>query len=212
MRKHLLLVLTCMCMSVIQLWAQNRTITGKVTDEKGTPIPHATIFVKSNKPLFGTTSGSDGAFSISIPPTAKSIVVSSVNFQPLELSIGDKGIINFTLTAVTSSLDEVVVTGYGVQKKSATTASITKVGGEKLEDRPFTSVDQMLQGASAGLQSSATTGQPGAAQAIRIRGVGSFSYGGAQPLYVIDGVQINGGDLANGNGVTTSGAGTFNIN
>src|SRR5579859_2372890 len=212
MNKHLLLVMACICMSVSQLLAQNRTITGKITDDKGTPIPHASIFVKSNKPLFGTTAAQDGSYSVSVPPTARTIVVSSVNFQPLELSIGDRGIINFTLTPVSSSLDEVVVTGYGTQKKSANTASIVKVGGEKLEDRPFTSVDQMLQGASAGLQSSATTGQPGANQAIRIRGVGSFSYGGAQPLYVIDGVQINGGDLANGNGTTTTGAGSFNIN
>ena len=212
MKKHLLLVIACICMTVTQLLAQNRTITGKITDEKGTPVPHATIMVKSNKPLFGASSASDGTFSISIPPTARSLVVSSVNYQSVELNIGDKGIINFVLTAVTSNLDEVVVTGYGVQKKSSTTASISKVGGEKLEDRPFTSVDQMLQGASAGLQSTATTGQPGAAQAIRIRGVGSFSYGGAQPLYVVDGVQINGGDLANGNGTTTSGSGSFNVN
>lgn len=212
MRQHLLLVMACICMSVSQLRAQNRTVTGKITDEKGTPVPHASIFVKSNKVLFGTTSASDGTFSVSIPPAARSILVSSVNFQPLELSIGDRGIINFTLTANASNLDEVVVTGYGTQKKSANTAAIAKIGGEKLEDRPFTSVDQMLQGASAGLQSTATTGQPGANQAIRIRGIGSFSYGGAQPLYVVDGVQINGGDLANGNGNTTSGAGSFNIN
>jgi len=192
--------------------AQNRTITGRVTDEKGTPVPHATILVKSSKPLFGSASAEDGTFSVSVPPTAKSILVSAVNFQSLELSIGDRGIINFTLTASNASLDEVVVTGYGTQKKSASTASIVKVGGDKLEDRPFTSVDQMLQGASAGLQSSATTGQPGANQAIRVRGIGSFTYGGAQPLYVVDGVQINGGDLANGNGTSTSGSGGFNIN
>jgi len=199
-------------MSVSQLLAQNRTVTGKITDEKGAPIPQASIFVKSNKVLFGTASASDGTFSISIPPTAKSILVTSVNFQSLELSIGDKGVINFTLTSNASNLDEVVVTGYGTQKKSANTASIAKVDGSKLEDRPFTSVDQMLQGASAGLQSSATTGQPGANQAIRIRGIGSFSYGASQPLYVIDGVQINGGDLANGNGTSTTGTGSFNIN
>lgn len=211
MRK-LLLLLACICMSISQLLAQNRTITGKITDEKGAPVPNATLLVKSNKPLFGASSASDGTFSLSIPPTAKTITVSAINYQTLELSIGDKGVINFTLTSVHSNLDEVVVVGYGTQRKSATTSSIVKVGGDKLEDRPFTSVDQMLQGASAGLQSTATTGQPGANQAIRIRGVGSFTYGGAQPLYVVDGVQINGGDLANGNGVTTSGTGSFNIN
>jgi len=199
-------------MSISQLLAQNRTITGKITDEKGSPIPNATIVVKGSKQSYGTSSNSDGDFSISVSPAAKSLVVSSVNFQSLELSIGNRGVINFTLTRTNSSLDEVVIVGYGTQRKATTTASVAKVSGDKLENRPFTSVDQMLQGASAGLQSSATTGQPGANQAIRIRGVGSFTYGGAQPLYVVDGVQINGGDVANGNGVTTSGTGSFNIN
>jgi TonB-linked SusC/RagA family outer membrane protein len=211
-----LLLLACICMSVTQLLAQNRNITGKITDDKGAPLPNATIIVKSNKPLFGASSASDGTFSVSIPPTAKTILVSAVNHQAVELSIGDKGIINFTLTSINSSLDEVVVVGYGTQRKLATTASVVKVGGDKLEDKPFTSVDQMLQGASAGLQSTATTGQPGANQAIRIRGVGSFTYGGAQPLYIVDGVQINSGDLANGNGTltntATTGAGSFNVN
>src|ERR1700761_282160 len=106
MKTHLLLVILCISMSTTQLWAQNRTITGKITDEKGAPIPHATIIVKSNKPLFGAASGLDGTFSISIPPNARSLVVSSVNFQSVELSIGDKGIINFVLQANASNLDE----------------------------------------------------------------------------------------------------------
>jgi TonB-dependent SusC/RagA subfamily outer membrane receptor len=209
--KKILLLMACICMSISQLLAQNRTITGKITDDKGAPLSDATILVKSNKTLFGASAASDGTFSLSIPPSARTLVVSAINFQSVELSIGDKGIINFTLSPNNNKLDEVVVVGYGTQKKSANTSSIGKVGGDKLENRPFTSVDQMLQGASAGLQSTATTGQPGAAQAIRIRGVGSFSYGGAQPLYVVDGVQINSGDLANGNGTVNS-TGTFNIN
>jgi TonB-linked SusC/RagA family outer membrane protein len=214
MRK-LLLLMACICMSVSQLLAQNRTITGKITDDKGTPIPHATIVVKGVKQAFGTSSNSDGSFSISVPPAARSLMVSSINYQSLELSIGDRGVINFTLMPGNSSLDEVVIVGYGTQRKAANTASVARVSGDKLENRPFTSVDQMLQGASAGLQSTATTGQPGANQAIRIRGVGSFSYGGAQPLYVVDGVQINNGDVANGNGSTNisgTGTGSFNIN
>ncbi|HTI94255.1 MAG TPA: SusC/RagA family TonB-linked outer membrane protein [Puia sp.] len=211
MRK-ILLLMACICVSITQLLAQNRTVTGKITDDKGAPLPNATILVKSNKTLFGASANSDGTFSLSVPSSARTLVVSAINFQSVELSIGDKGVINFTLSPTNNKLDEVVVVGYGTQKKSANTSSIAKVSGDKLENRPFTSVDQMLQGASAGLQSTATTGQPGAAQAIRIRGVGSFTYGGAQPLYVVDGVQINGGDLANGNGVTTSGSGSFNIN
>lgn len=210
MRK-LLLLLACFCMAVSQLFAQNRVVTGKVTDDKGAPIPNATVIIRGARSL-GTSTSTDGSFSISIPPTARSLVVSAINFKPLEMSIGNKGVIDFTLESSNTSLDEVVVVGYGTQRKATSTSSIVKVGGDKLENRPFTSVDQMLQGASAGLQSSSSTGQPGANQAIRIRGVGSFTYGGAQPLYVVDGVQINGGDLSNGNGVSTANSGTFNVN
>jgi len=194
----------------MQVWAQQRTITGKVTDGNGNPVPNASIVIKETN--IGTTTQNDGTYSVTINSRSKTIVFSAVGLLSTQFSIGNKGVINVSLEASDKSMQEVVVVGYGTQKKAANTASISKVSGEKLENKPMVSVDQMLQGAAAGLQSSASTGQPGANQPIRIRGIGSFTYGGAQPLYVIDGVQINSGDLANGNGVSTSGTGTFNIN
>src|SRR5258708_7051278 len=211
MRKHLL-VLLCLCIAISQLMAQNRTVTGKIIDEKGNPVTNATVLLKGAKRNSGTATSSDGTFSLSVPPDGKSLLVSALNFLPQEISIGDKSIFNFSLRPSTTSLDEVVFVGYGTQKKASSTASMVRVRGDKLEKSPFTTVDEMLQGAWAGLQSTATTGQPGANQPIRIRGIGSFSYGASQPLYVIDGIQINSGDLANGNGTGLSGTGTFNIN
>lgn len=194
----------------MQLRAQQRSISGKVIDGSGNPIPNASVIIKETNA--GTSTQFDGTFSITITPESKTIIFSAIGMQPTQFAIGNKGVINVTLEATDKNLSEVVVVGYGTQKKSTTTAALVKVGGDKLENKPLVSVDQMLQGAAAGLQSSASTGQPGAAQGVRIRGIGSFTYGGSQPLYVIDGVQINSGDLSNGNGVTTSGTGSFNIN
>ncbi|OQP63457.1 hypothetical protein A3860_24245 [Niastella vici] len=204
------LLLGFMMLLYTQLWAQQRTITGKVIDGNGNPIPNASVIIKETNA--GTSTQADGTYSITISSNAKTIVFTAVGMASTSFSIGNKGIINVSMEASDKNLSEVVVVGYGTQKKSTATSSIVKVGGDKLENKPLVSVDQMLQGAAAGLQSSASTGQPGANQPIRIRGIGSFTYGGAQPLYIVDGVQINSGDLANGNGVATSGTGSFNIN
>lgn len=209
MRK-LLLFLLFNVVVVGQLLAQNRTIKGKVTDEKGNIIPNATILVKGT--TIGTTTDNNGNFVITVPNGAKSLEISSLNFSTQTIVLGAKTDFSIILQGLNQNLDEVVVVGYGTQRKTLNVASIAKVSSAYVENKPVTSVDKMLQGAVAGLQSTASTGQPGSNQAIRMRGVGSFIYGGSQPLYVIDGVQINSGDLANGNGVSTSGTGSFNIN
>ncbi|GAC1424726.1 MAG: TonB-dependent receptor [Flavisolibacter sp.] len=185
--------------------AQTRTITGKVTDEAGNPIANASIQVRNA--TTGTTSSEDGTFTLNLSENAKVLLISSINYLPVEVPLGkNASFVNPILKAAAGNLAEVIVVGYGTQKKSNVTAAISTVSAAKLENKPFSSVDQMLQGAAAGLQSTASTGQPGASQPIRIRGVGSFSYSGGQPLYIIDGVQINSGDLSNGNG------GGFSIN
>ena len=187
-----------------QAFSQQKIITGKITDANGLPVSNASVLVKGTSA--GTTTQADGTYSLKIPVNGKILVVSAIGSAEQEIVIGNKTLISTSLALSDKNLQEVVVVGYGTQKKSNLTAAVSRVGGEKLENKPFSSVDQMLQGASAGLQSTATTGQPGANQPIRIRGVGSFSYGGSQPLYIVDGVQINSGDLSNGNG------GGFSIN
>lgn len=192
MRKLLCTVLGLLCM-YSQLLAQNRTLTGKVTDEAGNPIPNASIQVRGRQT--GTTSGSDGSFSIAVADDIRTLVVSSVNYTTQEVPVGkNTAFVNPVLKSASGSLSEVVVVGYGTQRKSDVTASVTKVGGDKVANVPLTSVDQILQGKAAGLQSATFSGQPGANQQIRIRGIGSYT-ASSQPLFVIDGIQINSGDV-----------------
>ena len=176
-----------------QLWAQNRNLTGKITDENGKPIAQASVLVKGT--TIGTLTTADGSFSISVPAKSKTLVISSLNFTSQEVAISAKPSILVSLKSSSSELEEVVVVGYGTQKKNEATSAITKIAGEKVEQVPLTSVDQILQGKSAGVQSVTFSGQPGANQQIRIRGVGSYTLS-AQPLYVVDGVQLNTGDLS----------------
>ncbi|HLZ86587.1 MAG TPA: SusC/RagA family TonB-linked outer membrane protein, partial [Puia sp.] len=114
-----------------------------------------------------------------------------------EMTIGARSQFSITLTSsADKDLQDVVVVGYGTTKKSDLTSSIVKVGGDKVANIPFTSIDQSLQGKAAGMQSSGFSGQPGANQQVRIRGIGSYT-ASTQPLYVVDGIQINSGDLQN---------------
>jgi len=193
MRKLLLLLLGCTVICVQLLAQESRPVSGKVLDDKGAPVPNATVVVKGT--TIGTTTAGDGTFHLTIPATAKSLEVSAVGMTKMEISLGTKSEFNIALLPEDKSMKEVIVVGYGTQKKSEITSSLTKVGGDKIANVPLTSLDQMLQGKAAGLQSITFSGQPGANQAIRIRGIGSIS-ASAQPLFVIDGVQINSGDLS----------------
>lgn len=203
MRK-LVTMLLCLIVALSQGLAQSRTVKGRITDEKNNPVPNASVLLKGT--TVGTNTHTDGSFTLNVPASGKILVINSLNYVSQEVAIGSKTELAITLQTANQNLDEVVVVGYGTQKRKNLTAAITPIGAEKVENKPFAGIDQMLQGAAPGLQATSATGQPGAVTAVRIRGVGSFSYGGARPLYVIDGVQINDGDLSNGN------SGGFSIN
>jgi TonB-linked SusC/RagA family outer membrane protein len=191
---RLLIMLSCFVLLCGQLLAQNRTITGKVTDAEGKPIPNATVLAKGSSR--GTTTGEDGTYSLSVSPGTRALMFSSVGMDRIEISIGGGVSVNATLrTAANKDLQEVVIVGYGTQKKSDLTSSVVKISGDQVANIPFSSVDEALQGKVAGMQSSGFTGQPGANQEVRIRGIGSYS-ASSQPLYVVDGIQINSGDLS----------------
>ena len=193
MRKTFLF-LSFIVLLIGQLAAQDRVVTGTVNDASGVPIASASITVKgSNR---GTTSGADGSFKITVPATARTLVISGINLHTLEISIANKTNVGvLTLQPSNKSLDEVVVVAYGTAKKSALTGSVVAVNGALLADKPFTSVDKALQGNVAGLQAVSTSGAPGSSTDIRIRGIGSIA-ASASPLWVIDGVIANTTDVS----------------
>jgi TonB-linked SusC/RagA family outer membrane protein len=192
MRKVVLLLMA-MILSVSHLWAQQRTITGKVTDDKGAPIPAASILVKGT--ILGTSTGSDGSFSISVPTSAKALIISSIGLGEKEIAITSNNDYAVTLSTKAADMTEVIVVAYGTKKKTDLTGSVSTVKGADIENKPFTSVDKALQGAVAGLQSVAASGAPGANQQIRIRGISSITASNA-PLWVIDGVPVLANDLS----------------
>ncbi|MDE3251370.1 MAG: SusC/RagA family TonB-linked outer membrane protein [Bacteroidota bacterium] len=187
------MLFVCLLLCISQLFAQNRTIKGSVTDDKGAFVANASVVVKGTS--IGTVTDAGGNFSISVPASARILVISSLNFAPQEINLSGKNQFSIKLLPTAENLDEVVVTGYGTVKKVNSTASQAKIGGKQIENVPVASLDRGLQGKVAGLQSSSANGQPGSNQDVRIRGIGSFT-ASASPLYVVDGVQIVTGDLS----------------
>jgi TonB-linked SusC/RagA family outer membrane protein len=178
---------------VSQLSAQTRLIKGKVTDEKGSPVENTSVTVKGAS--VGSTTDASGSFSLNVPTSAKTLVFTSLNYEKEEVAIGNKSVINVVLKSNTQNLQDVVVVGYGTKKKLDLTGSVTTLKSAEIESKPFTSVDKALQGKVAGLQSVASSGQPGANQAILIRGVSSIS-ASTSPLWIVDGVPVNTGDAS----------------
>lgn len=192
MRKLSMLTL-CLCFALGQLLAQSRTIIGKVTDANGNVIPNASVLIKGTR--IGAATKSDGSYSITVPATAKTIVFSAVGMDPIEYSIGNKGVINTILTSNDKNLSEVIVVGYGTQQKKAFTGSATKVDTKEFSNLLGVSVDKQLAGRAAGVQVTNPGGLVNQPAVIRIRGVQSISQSN-DPLYVIDGVPVISGNLA----------------
>ena len=190
MVKKLLFSLTLILLSlpgIIQ--AQDRVIKGRVTSsDDGGPLPGASISVKGT--TRGTTTDASGNFSLSVPgkPT---LVISSIGFARIEVDAGSRSTITVQLQSTNSDLEEVVVTGYGgVLSRREVTGAVSKIKGSDIQNVPAQSIDRAMQGRIAGVQISSANGAPGGAMQVRIRGVGSITAGN-EPLYIVDGVQIN---------------------
>ncbi|MEO8962160.1 MAG: TonB-dependent receptor, partial [Ginsengibacter sp.] len=169
---------------------QDINVRGKVTDESnGQALAGASILVKGSN--VGTTTGPDGNYSINVPDKAI-LVVSSVGYANVEISVNGKTVINISMRSNTVGLTDVVVVGYGTQRKSDLTGSISSIKGEDMALLPTGRADQALQGRAAGVMVLNTDGAPGGNTTIRIRGINSIN-GGNNALIVIDGLQ--GGDL-----------------
>jgi TonB-linked SusC/RagA family outer membrane protein len=161
-------------------------ISGKVIDSKGLPIPGAVVQIKGTSN--GTATDIDGKFSIRASK-GQVLVVKSVGYAQREIPVGDNTNINVTLAETNSQLNEVVVVGYGAQKRENVTGAIASFKAGDLDEKPLTRVDQALVGEMAGVDVRQTTGVPGKAMSIQVRGAGSLA-GGNEPLYVIDGFPL----------------------
>ena len=177
---------------------QQKRITGKVVDQSGSPIPGASVVVKGT--TIGITTDNDGNYSLPIAPDAKSIVFSFVGMRSQEVALTGKSEYNVTLTEETTQLEEIVAVGYGTQRKNNLTTSVSTMKNSNLDERAISRVDQALVGQLAGINVKQTTGVPGKAFSIQVRGTGSISAGN-EPLYVIDGFPLS--------TATTNGAGNF---
>ncbi|WP_315819956.1 TonB-dependent receptor plug domain-containing protein [Paraflavitalea speifideaquila] len=188
MRK-ILCAFLCALLTLSQLGvqAQERTISGTVRDAAGAPVTGASVTVKGTS--LGTTTRADGTFTLNIPAAAKAITITAVGYAAQDLSIGSKSAFSVSLAVEGKGLEEVIVTGYGNQKRSTYVGAASKVEAKAINQVPNGSLDQILQGRAPGLYVTAGSGQPGSAANVIIRGVGTIN-GTSAPLYVMDGIPV----------------------
>ena len=189
-----LLVSFFLCFAGISIYAQNYEIKGTVSDASGSPLPGVSIVVKNTTK--GASTDFEGNFSISNIQKGEILVFSFVGFTTKEVPVSNANFLKVTLNEDLQSLEEVVVIGYGTQKKSVVTGAISSVKAEELENLPVERVEQALQGRVSGVVIAANSGQPGSASTVRVRGITTFdTYGGNNPLWVIDGVIVDSGGI-----------------
>jgi TonB-linked SusC/RagA family outer membrane protein len=171
--------------------AQNRTVSGKVTDGKGGALVGATV--EANKVT--TKTDANGDFSISVPQNAKSLTISFIGYKNEIVNIANRNTVSVSLEEGAKEEEAVIVTGYSREKKGKFSGANTVVSGKLIETVPVGSFDQVLQGRSPGIVVNSGSGQPGASANVTIRGISSIQGAGVQPLYVLDGVPIPAGDF-----------------
>ena len=186
-----------------QVFAQNHTVSGTVTDQTGKGVPGVTVTVKGTNT--STQTDGNGTYRISASDNA-TLVFSSVGFSTMEMQVNGKTSVDASLATSTDNLSEVVVIGYGTARKKDLTGAVSSVQAKDFNKGTYTSPDQLIQGKVAGVQMVNNSGQPGGASTVKIRGNATIT-GTGQPLYVIDGIPLDGrsvrpgiGDLGLGGG------------
>jgi TonB-dependent starch-binding outer membrane protein SusC len=198
-----IVIMLLFCFLQIVAFAQEKTITGRVTSADGEGLPGATVAIKGTSS--GTIADFDGNFTITVPDENVVLVFTYVGLITQELSVAGVSTINVTLEEDIQKLDEVVVVGYGVSKKSDLTGAVSSIKEDDFNKISAATPEQLIQGRIAGVQITQNNGEPGSASQIRIRGASSIR-SSQQPLYVIDGVPLDmqtsspGGVSANGMG------------
>jgi TonB-linked SusC/RagA family outer membrane protein len=177
-------------------YSQDKAISGKVTDSKdGSPVVGASVVAKGT--TVGTSTNAEGNFSLSVPSSVTTLVITSVGFDAMEVSIAGKTSVDVSLAAQLGGLNEVVVIGYGTARKKDLTGATASVQAKDFNKGTYTSPDRLIQGKAAGVLVINNTGQPGGSTTIRIRGSSSIRSGN-QPLFVVDGVPLSGGSARPG--------------
>lgn len=173
----------------LSVWAQEIDVTGKVIAKDGVPIPGVSVLIQ------GTTTGvatdQNGAFRIRVPKAGTVLVFTQIGMAPQNFTVQNGQAITITLLESQNELDQIVVVGYGTQKKSVVTGAISQVKASDLENMPVMRIEQSLQGRTSGLTITTSSGQPGDGATLRIRGTTSIN--NSEALYIVDGVQIGGG-------------------
>lgn len=198
MKKYLRILL--LCLFSLTAWSQETQVTGKVISaEDDLPIPGVNVVVEGTSK--GTTTDIDGNYSIQLAPEENTIVFTFVGFTPATVQVDGRTVIDITLEQDVTTLEEIVVVGYGEQRKVDITGSVSNIEGSEITKQPSVNPISGLQGKVAGVQIT-NSGAPGASPQIRIRGTGTV-YGNPNPLYVVDGVWyddisfLNPGDIEN---------------
>lgn len=189
MEKRLTMFLACLFLSLGMALAQTKVNGTVIAQEDNSPIIGASVLVVGTN--VGAITDSNGHFSLTVPAGKKTLRITYVGMEPIEVSARPN--MRIILTNDQKALDEVIVVGYGTQRREAKTGSITTVSGDEIADIPAISVDKMLAGKLAGVMITQSSGQPGSASSIRIRGTSSINAGN-NPLYVVDGLPISTGD------------------
>lgn len=171
------------------VYGQNINVEGVVTDQAGITLPGVNVFIEGTQT--GTVTNIDGHYTIDVPSGDASLVFSFIGMNTVKELVNGRAKIDVVLSADREQLADVIVVAYGTTTKEAFTGAAQVVDSETIEDRPVTSFDKALQGTTAGLQVSSSSGQPGSTAQVRIRGIGSIS-ASSSPLYVVDGVPLSG--------------------
>ncbi|MEM9681367.1 MAG: SusC/RagA family TonB-linked outer membrane protein, partial [Bacteroidota bacterium] len=192
----------------------DKTISGRVTDENDDPLPGTNVLVKGT--TIGTTTDQNGNYRLGVPDEADTLLFTFVGYTTEEAAINGRSVIDMILFPDITSLQDIVVIGYGVQDKRDVTTSIASIDAKDLQNQPVIGFDQAIVGKVAGVQVSEPSGEPGSGMRIRVRGTSSITSGN-DPLYVIDGVPLNtdfqraGGSIRRPNGAAAYQAESVNV-
>lgn len=200
-------LLTCFSLAIVfTLWAQERTVTGRVTStEDGSPLPGVNVVVKGT--TTGTVTDADGRYSISVPSANSQLVFSFIGLQSQEITVGERTVVDVSLALDVTQLSEVIVTSQGIaREKKALGYAVTSVGSDQIAARPIGDISRVLQGKIPGVVINPTGGTTGTGAQINIRGYSTIT-GNTQPLWVVDGVPFNSA-TNDQSGFTTGGAAT----